>query len=301
MDWTPFRSSKIPLISRLKRRNQAPGEAESVYTGEGIEFSSTKPLEPGDDLHDLDLLALVQSGEEEIIQRMEGRQLPVYLWVDLSGSMRRTEGMFFGGKARVRNNALGLIAFSAWNGYSPVGLGAFDTELLKFYSARFGEDYCLEILNWLSDAEERLPRRPADWGHALACLRDKVPAQSLVFLISDFYDHAFQDDFVPLLRSAARRFDCVPVVIRDPLEKGGALKAPVSIAVENDEGKGRAEIDLTPQRLSSIQAASARHIQYLAEGFRRLGLDYLLLDSISMPECYRAMLSLFYARRRTRR
>ncbi len=65
-DYKKLRQSKIQFYSRLKLKNVFPGEWESVYTGEGIEFADIKPFEPGDDLRDLDILTFVKSGEEEI-------------------------------------------------------------------------------------------------------------------------------------------------------------------------------------------------------------------------------------------
>jgi hypothetical protein len=113
-----FKSSKLQLFSRLKLKNIFPGEWESVYTGEGIEFAASKPYEPGDDLRDLDLQTLVQSGDEEIILRAVGRQRHIYLWVDLSGSMQRSPEMFYPGKPEIRDIAVGLLAFSARSAYS---------------------------------------------------------------------------------------------------------------------------------------------------------------------------------------
>src|SRR5512140_3718762 len=104
-----FRSSKLQLFSRLKLKNIFPGEWESIYTGEGIEYSASKPYESGDDLRDLDLLTLVQSGEEEIILREVGRQRPIYLWVDVSGSMQRFPAVLFSHKPDIRDIAVGLV------------------------------------------------------------------------------------------------------------------------------------------------------------------------------------------------
>jgi uncharacterized protein (DUF58 family) len=105
-DFRRFRGSKVKLFSRIKPRNIFPGEWESIFRGEGIEFAEIKPFEPGDDLRDLNLHALVQSGEEELIQRVVERQMRIYVWVDLSGSMHRFEEMFFPQKPEIRAIAL---------------------------------------------------------------------------------------------------------------------------------------------------------------------------------------------------
>src|SRR5665648_258888 len=106
-----FRSSKIQFFTRLKPKNIFPGEWESIYSGDGIEFADINPFEPGDDLRNLDLPTLVQSGEEEIIRRIVERQLRIQVWVDLSGSMRRYPQLFFPSKPKIRDIATGLLLF----------------------------------------------------------------------------------------------------------------------------------------------------------------------------------------------
>lgn len=300
-DFERFRDSKIQLFSRIKPRNIFPGEWVSSYRGDGIEFAEIKPFEPGDDLRDLDLHTLVQSGEEEIIQRVVERQMRLYIWLDLSGSMHRFEEMFFPQKPVIRDIALGLLLFSACNTYSPVGLCAFRRESTRFFPARVGERYCWEILNWIIEEEYRGCRAAAHVEAALSLLLERAHPQSLVFFLSDFQDQAFEGDFSALLRPLAKAFDFVPIVIRDPLETMVHLKRSVRLAIGDSEGGRNQEIHLTPQKLVEMQEASARHLLGLQGNFRSLGIDYVILDTTSVEGCYRTLSAFFQARRRTRR
>jgi uncharacterized protein (DUF58 family) len=295
-----FRRSRIQLFSRLKLRNIFAGEWESVYTGEGIEYAAVKPFEPGDDLRDLDLRALAQTGEEEIVQRAAGRELKVFVWADCSGSMLAAEQALLAAKAEIRDIAIALLLYSAWNAYSPTGLCAFAQEVWRFFPARPGERYCDEMLNWLVEREEQARPGRADMAGAIRCMLQRVARQSLVFLVSDFQDAAFGGDFTALLRPAAARFDLVPVVIRDPLEKEGALRRPLRISMCDIEGSGRGEIYLTPDRLRDLQQSSAEHLAHLEQGFRQVGLDHIVLDSPRAESCYQTLAGFFQARRRRR-
>jgi uncharacterized protein (DUF58 family) len=295
-----FRHAQIPLFSRLKLRNVTPGEAESIYAGEGIEYSSTKPYEPGDDLRDLDLQALAQTGDEDIIERIVDRQRRVYLWVDVSGSMQRFPQMFFWNKPDIRDAAVGLLAFSAQNAYSPIGLGAFGSKI-KFFVARFGESYCQEIVDWFLTHADQGDHGPADLTRALAGLSERIPAQSLVLFISDFQHVFFESDFAGLLQTVTRTFDIVPVVIRDPLESGTAPPLPVTLSVRDDETARRVEIDLTPRRFADLQARSAQHLEHLTQEFHRVGIEPVVLDSPSIQHCHRTLNAFFEARRRAKR
>lgn len=299
-DFKQFRRSKIQLFSRLKLKNIFPGEWESIYTGEGIEFAKIKPFEPGDDLRDLDLHTLVQSGEEEIIQRVVERQMRIFVWADFSGSMQRFEEMFFSQKPEIKDITIGLLLFSACNAYSPVGLYAFNKEMRRFFPARSGERYCWEILNWIIDQEYKGPMAAADIQNAVSFLIERASPQSLVFFVSDFKDQAFEGDFTALLRPVAKKFDFVSVIIRDPLEKEASLKRSVSITVKDSEGDKSAEIYLTPQKLIGVQEISARHLLHLERNFREVGIEHVVLDSPSIEDCYKLLSGFFQARRRTR-
>ncbi len=295
-----LKESKIQLFSRLKPRNIFPGEWESVFMGEGIEFAAIEPLEPGDDLRNLDLHALAQSDEEQIVHRVAARQMRVFVWVDCSGSMQRFQAMLFRRKRDIGDIAVGLLLFSACNAYSPVGLCAFDTGIRRFFPARSGERYCWDILGWLVDQMPHGDGGPADVGLAVSFLLERALPRSLVFLVSDFQDAAFAGDFTDLLRPAAKRFDLVPVVVRDPLEKEGSLRYPVRVAIVDSEGDTATEIYLTPARLEEMQRASAGHLAHLARVFRRLGVGHVVLDSASIGDCHRALAGFFQARTASR-
>ena len=278
--------------------NVFPGEWDSVYRGEGIEFDSIKPFELGDDPRDIDLTALLQSGDEEVIQRVEGRQMRIFIWADVSGSMQRSDLMFFPAKPEIRDIALGLLVYSAKNVYCPVGLCAFDKEIRRFFPAKFGESQCDTILNWIIDQEYDGITPPADINNALSFLPGKVSRQSMVFFISDFKDRIFEEDFTDILRPIIKIVDFIPVVIRDPLEKDVSLKRAVNIVVKDSEGRGSGEIYLTPQKLRDIQEISAKHLLHLEQNFRQIGIRPLVLDSPQVSDCFQTLSGYFESKKR---
>ncbi len=299
-DFRQFRRSKIRFFSRMKLRNIFRGEWESIYTGEGIEFDKTKPFEPEDDLRELDLQTLLETGEEEIIQRVVERQMRIFVWVDFSGSMLRFDEMFFSRKPEIRDIGIGLLLFSAWNAYSPVGLCAFNRKMKQFFPARQGERYCWEILDWIIEREYGEPRTSADHQNALSFLIERTSPQSLVFWISDFEDEAFEQNFTTLLRPAVKKFDLVPVVIRDPLEKEMPFIGSSRITVRGSEGDEGGEIYLTRRKLTRLQKASSRHLSHLEKNFRKIGVEPVILDSPSVEKCHAALSGFFESRRRLR-
>lgn len=299
-DIRALRRSKLLLVSRIKPQNFFPGERESTYVGEGLEFAAIRSFEPGDDLRDLDLHSLATTGEEDLVERVVERRLPIYVWVDVSGSMQRFQAMLFSQKPSVKLVATALLVFSASNGYSPVGLAAFASGVQTFFPAKSGLDHADEIMQWVLDHHREQTASRANFHRALAFMMERVPARSLVFLVSDFQDAVFEADFTSLLRPAAGRFDLVPVVVRDPLEKDAVLKRPVRITVHDSEGESGGEIYLTPERLRTLQRASADHMRHLADNFRRAGAEHLILESAAAEDCTAAFSVFFGARRRMR-
>lgn len=297
-DSETFRRSRIQLYTRLKLNNIFPGEWRSIYTGDGIEFAATKPYEPGDDLRDLDLHTLAQSGEEEIIQRVSDRQLNIFVWADLSGSLQNSVDAFFPAKREIRDNAIGLLVFSAWNAYSPIGLCGFDRGIKGFFPAKPGESYCTEIMDWVLGQKDKNPA-PADFPTALAFLMERTSPQSLVFFISDFQYPVFEVDFSDLIRPAARKFDLIAVVIRDPLETRSLLTRSAFLSVSSDEAGENATIHLTPRKVQEIHQVSARHLSHLKDNFQQVGVDHVVLESPSLGQCYQTLSRFFQARRRS--
>jgi len=304
-DFNHYKENLIPLSSQEKLKNIFPGEWESIYTGGGIEFDSIKPFEPGDDLKDIDFHTLVQSGEEEIIHRKAGRQMKIFVCADFSGSMQRFEKMFFHSKPKIREMVIGLLLFSAWKIYSPVGFCSFNGAINKFFIARHGQSYCEKILRWLINNDKgkgATGHGVVDVQKTLAFLLREAPPQSLIFFVSDFEDHVFEGDFTNLFKPAVGKFDLIPVIIKDPLLKKDYLKSPVRIKIRNNERDRRVEeIYITPQKIKRMQEISNKHLLHLRNNFRQLEIDPVMIDSNSISRCYEIFTDFFLCRRFTRR
>lgn len=300
-DYNDLRLNKAGLISKLKLMNIFLGDFESIFKGEGIEFDSTKPFEPGDNPKDLDLSTIVQSGDEDIIIRSEERQLKVYIFTDLSGSMGKFDYMFFAHKIDIKVIATGLIAYSACNSYTPLGLCAFSTEIERFFPAKMGLAYSDEIFDWMIKHDCQIQKNSLDIEKAISFLTKELLKHNMVFLISDFKDNIFQGDFTSLIRPLIEKFDLIPVIIIDPLEKTEIIKDSIYIVVENSEGRGNAEIPLTPKKLKEMQDISAMHLFNLKCNFNKLGIDFIILDSPCLDDCYYKFLSFFEIRKRIKK
>lgn len=294
-----LKERKFQLFSKLKLRSVFPGEWQSVYKGDGIEFAGVRPFEPGDNPRNIDFLNLVQSGEELVIERVETRQLRVYVWADFSGSLQLFEAMLFPHKPEIRDTAIGLILFSAVKIYSPIGFYPFGLEEKKFFPPKMGEGYCWDILNWLSDGNNLRPYASSGMEKVLMSLSQLAQPRNIVFFISDFRQKFFNGDFTGILRKTVSKFDFIPVVVRDPLEENVSLSLPVRIKVQSSSRRGEAEeIYLTPDILRKMQEVSREHLLNLERNFKKLNIEHLVLDSASIDDCCQAFSNFFRARKK---
>jgi hypothetical protein len=132
-------------------------------------------------------------------------------------------------------------------------------------------------------------------------MEDQAPAQSLVLFVSDFQDRFFDGAFGERLRAVSKRFDFVPVVVADPLERGGTLPQSVAVAVRDSETDRWTEIELTPQLFARFQEEVVQRREHLEYEFLEVGLEPVWVDTPSLEGCYQALATYFDSRKRTRR
>ncbi len=169
-----------------------------------------------------------------------------------------------------------------------------------FMPAKYGEDHCDKILDRVIAQDNKGMPVAADIPKAFSYMVENVYKQSMVFFVSDFKDRIFEGDFSDLLRPIAGKFDFIPVVVRDPIEKEAVLKRAINVTVTDNEGDRSTEIYLTPQKLREIQRASARHLAHLEWNFSQVGVDHVVLDSPSIDDCYQILSGFFEGRKRIR-
>jgi uncharacterized protein (DUF58 family) len=228
------------------------GDYLSPFRGRGMEFSESRPYQPGDDVRNIDWRVTARTGRAHTKLFREERERPVFLCVDFRASM------FFATRGRFKAVAAAqMAALAGWaaalQGDRIGGMIFADTEHHELKPQR-GRGAVLRFIRalvshpaWYAD---RRGAPAADAGHkALARLRHVVRPGSLVFLFSDF---RWLDEPAQLaLGRLARHSDVVPVFISDPVER--ALPPPGLYRVSD----GAAEI-VIDTGAPSLTAAYAR-------------------------------------------
>ena len=278
------------------------GEYQSVFRGQGMEFSEVREYQAGDDVRNIDWNVTARVGSPYIKKHVEERELTVLLAVDLSGSEQ------FGTKERFKAERAAelaaVLALSAIRNNDRVGLIIFSDHVEHVVPPKKGRRHVLRLIRDL------LAFRPTGRGTDLAGALDYaarlLPHRAVIFLLSDFAllyppdegpESASFARWEKTLRLVSRRHDVVAVSVRDEFEQKLAglgvvlLTDPETgeqVAIDTEKSGLRARYHTF---LSQEQAAMRRL-------FRRLGVDEIEIHTSG--SFVGPLLAFFRRRERTR-
>jgi uncharacterized protein (DUF58 family) len=244
------------------------GEYESAFKGRGLEFAEVRAYQPGDDVRMIDWNVTARTGEPFVKLCVEERELTVMLAVDLSASGQ------FGSTPRMKNRIAAelsaVLGFVAAKGEDKVGLAVFTDHVERFIPAKKGSRHVLRVVR------EVLSHEPTGRGTSIPALVDHLGRvlrrRSIIFLVSDFLAHGFEDS-VKLL---ARKHDVVALAVRDPRER--ELPDCGLIEVQDAETGQRRLVDTGSRRVRRRYGAlMAEDEARLESTFRRIGVDFALI------------------------
>ena len=186
------------------------GEYHSAFKGRGIEFAEVRPYQIGDDIRNIDWNVSARTGETYVKVFEEEREQTLMLLVDISGSED------FGSQEKLKREIAAeicaLIAFSAIQNNDKVGLVLFTDAVELFVPPKKGRRHVLRLIRELFAHEPS--SRGTDLGGALRHTLHLLRRQSIVLVISDFFDAEYERP----LRATAQRHDTVAVHLQDPRE-----------------------------------------------------------------------------------
>jgi|GEM_PF-1590632 len=198
-------------------RGSLPGAEGRVMhrAGLGLEFREVRSYQPGDDPRSIDWKVTARRGQTYSRVFEAEHRRPVALFVDQASAIQ------FGSLANKAVMAARLAALLGWTALA-------DKEKVGGWIATDQGDYwqspaagSASFLRWLArlvDANQGLgqlqPRAPGQLDKALAAFRQRLPASSLVILISDF--RGFKD--TQLLQVMSRQYALLAIQLTDPLD-----------------------------------------------------------------------------------
>ncbi len=222
----PLDARQFEIIVRRLADALAYGQESSPFLGAGIEYVQSRLYQNGDPVKFMDWRVTGRTGRFHVKEYEAPRQMPVYLLVDTSASMRVGSGA--PGKYAWAVRIAGGLAMAAVEHMNPVGvMGVGGDELHQTPSLSRGA-----IMQWLHRLRHEPGGGETTLGRRVRELIPQVEQRCLFAVISDLHD----PDAVPAIKRMAQDHDCVVIHLEDPSERG-ALKAGFFRGVEAETGK----------------------------------------------------------------
>lgn len=248
------------------------GEYLSAFKGQGIEFAEVREYTPGDDVRAIDWNVTARTGVPFIKKYNETRELTLVIACDVSASQR------FGSvdklKQEIAAELAALFAFSAMRNNDKVGLLLFSDKIELFVPPKKGKKHILRLIRELVAFEPQ--GRGTDMALALKTLVQVLRRQGILVLISDYLSPLEQ--FEKPLKLAAKKFDLIPVVVTDKLERGLPACAACMTVVDPETGQ-EGTLALTAAMNERLQEDARQRTEKLTKLFNPLKVEPITVDT----------------------
>lgn len=248
------------------------GEYLSAFKGQGIEFAEVREYTPGDDVRAIDWNVTARTGVPFIKKYNETRELTLVIACDVSASQR------FGSVDKLKQETAAelaaLFAFSAMRNNDKVGLLLFSDKIELFVPPKKGKKHILRLIRELVAFEPQ--GRGTDMALALKTLVQVLRRQGILVLISDYLSPLEQ--FEKPLKLAAKKFDLIPVVITDKLERGLPACAACMTVVDPETGQ-EGTLALTAAMNQRLQEDARQRTENLTKLFNPLKVAPITVDT----------------------
>jgi uncharacterized protein (DUF58 family) len=219
-------SADLPPLQRLVRQPQL-GERPSLIRGSGLDYDESRPFLPGDDRRHINWRLYARTGDLHLKLFCEERRPQLMLLLDRRQAMRMGSRHCL--KLVQAARLAVLLALMARGEEMAVGAICLESGG-TFHTGRSGEAALANLIHALTAPA---PPMAADGepglAVALAQLQDRLPAGSLVCLISDFADLREADG--ALLWQLVREHDVAAFHISDPMEHELPVSGRLRLAV----------------------------------------------------------------------
>ena len=261
------------------------GDYNSIFKGQGIEFSEIRDYRAGDDIRTIDWKVTARFNHPYIKEFIEERDLQVYFVIDVSGSGS------FGTNISKKEKSLEIIAslmFAALRNNDGIGIFLITDSVEKFIPARKGRKHILQLLDILvsftpNSAKTNLKK-------SLEQVSKTIKRKSIVFVISDFIDYS---EYLKPLKILRKNHDIIALKITDPREK--EIPDIGMIELEDEETGEQILVDTSDEKFrNSYSRLIAENDSQFLTNMKKIKVDIIPL---STDQDYSTSLKKFFKRR----
>ncbi len=218
------------------------GNYNSIFKGQGIEFSEIRDYRTGDDIRTIDWKVTARFNHPYIKEFIEERDLQVYFILDVSGSGS------FGTNISKQEKSLEIIAslmFAALRNNDGIGVFLITDNVEKYIPVRKGRKHILQLLNIITTFTPSSTK--TNLKQPLEQISKIIKRKSIVFVISDFIDNS---EYLKPLKILRKRHDVIALRIIDPREK--EIPDVGMIELEDDETGEQILVDTSDEEFRNM-------------------------------------------------
>ncbi|MDH3779342.1 MAG: DUF58 domain-containing protein [Nitrosopumilus sp.] len=261
------------------------GNYNSIFKGQGIEFSEIRDYRAGDDIRTIDWKVTARFNHPYIKEFIEERDLQVYFVIDVSSSGN------FGTSISKQEKSFEIIAslmFAALRNNDGVGVFLITDGMEKFIPAKKGRKHILRLLNiittFTSNSSKTNLKKP------LEQVSKTIKRKSIVFVISDFIDTS---EYMKPLKVLRKHHDVVALRIVDPRER--EIPDVGMIELEDDETGEQILVDTSDEEFrNSYSRLIAENDTRFLTSMMKNKVDTI---SLSTDQNYSTSLKKFFKKR----
>lgn len=209
MDIRTFLSHIVQLEIRIRKaiNTQMHGNFSSIFKGSGLEFSDLRQYHYGDDVRHIDWNTTAKGHGTFVKLYKEEKEQTVFFLIDVSGS----QSIGRKGKSKIETikEVAGVLAFSAIQEAGHIGFCCFSDKNEKFMAPAMGKKHGYRVISELFKVQPE--HVGTDLKAGIKFTLQTLKRKSLVFVISDFIDHSYQD----LLHAVSKKHDLVVIQVQD--------------------------------------------------------------------------------------
>ncbi len=267
---------RIEIQARALVDDQLAGGYSSVFRGSGVEFEEVREYVPGDDPRSVDWNVTARSGRPFIKKFVDERELSVIVILDQSASM--TKGFGAWSLQEMATRFVACLGLSVLKNNDKLGLVTFADELLHAMPAQSGRAQLFRVLTTCLESPDS--QASTGFAEALNLVAERYKRRSLVFVVSDFQDSAWDE----AMKRCAWKHDVAAVVMSGREYELESL-SPELFRAQDPESGAAALVDLrTKGKREQYFNACADFRLRLDEHLRSAGVDRLELKVPSTPD-----------------
>jgi uncharacterized protein (DUF58 family) len=249
------------------------GEYKSSFKGKGMEFHEVRNYIPGDDVRTIDWNVTARMNHPFVKRFIEERELTIFIIADCSGSGE------FGSRKEKKKDLIAriaaLFAFSAEKNNDKAGLLMFSDKVEHYLPPAKGRKHTLHIIRdiLLFKGESK----KTDPVPAMEFSQGVLRHGAIVLFVSDFLGENFDVNHIRMpLSLMAKKFDLIPIIVRDPLEVTMNIKGKITF---QDAETGTLKMFDGKELSNKLKEIRAARDEELSRLFNINGLDRIEITS----------------------